>query len=168
MTEMKVAVCGTPMPKADIMTASLPNDCLAVADPELAAQWHPTKNGDLTPDKISKNSNKRVWWKDKYGHEWLAAVKSRSAGIGCPFCLSRKAVRNGDDHAAKKASGNTAIDPELAAEWHPTRNGDLTPDMVTAESHRKVWWLGKCGHEWSATIDSRTRGMGCPFCHKAG
>ena len=39
------------------------------------------------------------------------------------------------------------VNPQLASEWHPTKNGDLTPDMVTACSNKKVHWLGRCGHE---------------------
>ncbi len=28
--------------------------------------------------------------------------------------------------------------PELAAQWHPDKNGDLLPSMVTAGSNKKV------------------------------
>jgi hypothetical protein len=37
--------------------------------------------------------------------------------------------------------------PELAAEWHPTRNGELSAENVTAGSSKKVWWSCKFGHE---------------------
>src|SRR5207245_1444040 len=60
--------------------------------------------------------------------------------------------------------------PEVAAEWHPSKNGDLTPDQVVAGSHQKVWW--KCrispGHEWQATLKNRTNETtqrGCPYCN---
>ncbi|MCH7599227.1 MAG: zinc-ribbon domain-containing protein [Myxococcales bacterium] len=32
--------------------------------------------------------------------------------------------------------------PKLAQEWHPTKNGELTPSDVVAGSHSKAWW--KC------------------------
>ena len=48
--------------------------------------------------------------------------------------------------------------PELAKEWHPTKNGELTPYDVTHGSNKKVWWLGKCGHEWEQIVKSRTNG----------
>jgi hypothetical protein len=55
--------------------------------------------------------------------------------------------------------------PDLAAEWHPTRNGALSPAEVSAGSGRKVWWRCQAGHEWAATVANRTgRGSGCPFC----
>ena len=31
--------------------------------------------------------------------------------------------------------------PDLAAQWHPTRNGPLTPDAVRAGTSAKVWCL---------------------------
>ena len=53
--------------------------------------------------------------------------------------------------------------PEIAKEWSP-KNADLTPDMVTVGSHKKVWWKGKCGHEWQAVVKNRVSGAGCPYC----
>ena len=52
--------------------------------------------------------------------------------------------------------------PELAKEWHPTKNGDLTPFDVTCGSGKKVWWFGECGHEWDDTVSHRTEGRACP------
>jgi hypothetical protein len=58
------------------------------------------------------------------------------------------------------------INPGLAKEWHPTRNGDLNPRNVTPGSGKKAWWICSSGHEWNATIYSRNRGSGCPVCNK--
>lgn len=57
-------------------------------------------------------------------------------------------------------------EPEIAAQWHPTLNGLLTPQMVTAGSHKKVWWLCAEGHVWKAAIYSRAgkQRRGCPVC----
>ena len=58
--------------------------------------------------------------------------------------------------------------PKIARQWHPTKNGDLTPDQVVAGSAKKVWW--KClkgpDHEWSVSLDKRTGTYktGCPYC----
>ena len=52
----------------------------------------------------------------------------------------------------------------MANYWHPTKNGDLTPDQVTKGSNKKVWWLGDCGHEWEARVATRVRGKGCHTC----
>ena len=132
---------------------------LATTNPELAAEWHPTKNGDLTPYMVSVGSNKKVWWLGKCGHEWQTTIANRSKGVGCPICSSQQILNGYNDLAT--------TNPELAAEWHPTKNGDLLPNMITAGSGKKIWWLGKCGHEWEATIYSRNSGRGCPYCNKS-
>jgi hypothetical protein len=53
----------------------------------------------------------------------------------------------------------------LAKEWHPTKNGDLTPDDITYGSGKKVWWLCKSKHEYQAVVYNRTgNNSGCPYC----
>jgi hypothetical protein len=32
--------------------------------------------------------------------------------------------------------------------------------------NEKVWWICEEGHEWQATVKSRTKGRGCPHCNK--
>ena len=131
---------------------------LATKFPEIAAEWHPTKNGDLTPDQILAGSGKKVWWLGKCGHEWDAVISHRTANkTGCPFDSGNRLLAGFNDLATKF--------PEIAAEWHHTKNGDLTPNQITASnSRKKVWWIGECGHEWDMTVNSRTRrNFGCPF-----
>jgi len=55
------------------------SNCLATVKPELTKEWHPTKNGSLTPYDVVIFSNKKVWWKCPEGddHEWLATIASR-------------------------------------------------------------------------------------------
>lgn len=132
---------------------------LASAFPVLAAQWHPTKNGSLTPRSCAPASNRKVWWLCPLGHEYQAAVGARTVnGSGCPYCAGRKVLKGFNDLAT--------VEPKIAAQWHPTLNGTLTPEMVTAGSARKVWW--RCGeeHAWKAAIHSRTgkKKCGCPVC----
>jgi len=47
--------------------------------------------------------------------------------------------------------------PELVAEWHPTKNGNLLPDGFHVGSHEKVWWKCSKGHEWQTELRLRTR-----------
>ena len=147
---------------------------LGAVNPDLAKQWHPTKNGDLTPKDVAANSQKKVWWVLPYDDpktgkhfdfEWCAKVYRRTVGGGCPY-LSGKAVWPGYNDLA-------TVNPELAKEWHPTKNGDLTPKDVTANSNKNVWWLlpyedPKTGKhfdfEWEEAISNRNRkNYGCPY-----
>lgn len=54
--------------------------------PELAKQWHPTKNKDISLNDVTCGSGKKVWWKCNKGHSWEATIASRSSGTGCPYC----------------------------------------------------------------------------------
>ena len=132
---------------------------LATTKPELAAQWHPVKNGDLTPANFTQGSNKKVWWRCEKGHEWQATIGARTKGFGCPVCSGRTAWPGYNDLAT--------LNPKLAAQWHPTKNGDLTPSQVTTGTAQKVWWQCEKGHEWQAQIASRHRGgHGCLICYR--
>ena len=70
----------------------------------------------------------------------------------------------------KKLSVTNRLDllyPEVASQWHPTKNGDLKPTDFTYGSDRKVWWkCNKCNeHEWEVQIWKRTnKGYGCKMC----
>jgi hypothetical protein len=128
---------------------------LATTHPELAAQWHPTKN-HKTPQEYTCGSSKTVWWKCEKGHEWKAKIADRYHGDGCPYCGNKKVLIGFNDLATTH--------PELAAQWHSTKNGNLKPTDVVAGSNREVWWQCAHGHEWSATVASRTSGRGCPQC----
>lgn len=46
--------------------------------------------------------------------------------------------------------------PDLAAQWHTTRNGLLSADDVRAGTSSKVWWRCSKGHEWDDTPNHRT------------
>ena len=129
---------------------------LATLYPQLAHQWHPAKNGGLTPDQVLPGSHRKVWWICEKGHEWQAQIKSRVAGCGCPVCASREIHPHENDLASQY--------PLLAAQWHPTKNGALRPETVAPRSSRKVWWRCAKGHEWQASVDSRVSGSGCPVC----
>jgi len=131
------------------------NDLVTV-NPELVAEWHPTKNGDLTPEMFTAGSVTKVWWQCVLGHEWQSSINNRNRGKGCPYCANKEILPGYNDLATTNS--------ELTAEWHPTKNGDLTPDMVFAGGREKAWWKCKEGHEWQAPIDRRNRGAGCPYC----
>jgi hypothetical protein len=137
---------------------------LLIKFPKIAEEWHPTKNGDLTPKNVTYGSKKDIWWRCRTNtsHEWEASCNSRTnAKSGCPYCSGNKVCRD---------NNLQSLYPEIAKEWHPTKNKKLTPKDRTSGSNDKVWWKCKKGHEWKSLISSRSRGRGCPECsgHKSG
>ena len=123
--------------------------------PDLVKEWHPVKN-NKKPSEVMPGSHKKAWWICDKGHEWEAQIKSRASGVGCPYCSSKKVLKGFNDLET--------LNPDLAKEWHPTKNGDLKPSDVTSSSGRKVWWRCPYGHEWEASICNRSAGKGCPEC----
>jgi hypothetical protein len=131
------------------------DNCLRTINLDLARQWHPKKNGSLTPEDVTPNYGKKVWWQCDSGHEWEAKVQTRSSGRGCPHC---------DGEAACDDNCLHTMNPDLCKEWHPEKNGTLTPRDVAPNSHTKTWWICDKGHEWQAKVQSRNNGTGCPYC----
>lgn len=130
---------------------------LAATHPDLACQWHPTKNGALTPRDLGAGTLRKVWWRCDRGHEWKAAVSSRVGGVGCPVCAGKAVIPGENDLAS--------LFPAIAEEWHPTRNGERTPEKLTPYSNRKVWWRCPRGHAYAAVVAARTTShSGCPYC----
>lgn len=135
------------------------SNSLATINPELAKEWHLTKNGELTPHKVTPSSGKKAWWKCPNGddHEWHAVIANRNKEIGCPICSNQKVARS---------NSLGTVNPELAKEWHPTKNGNITPYDVLPNAGKKVWWKCSKGddHEWPASVNNRSYGKNCPIC----
>ena len=129
---------------------------LETLNPALAAEWDTEKNMPLTPQQVMPNSHKKVWWRCSIGHSWQAVVASRNNGTNCPVCKNR-AILPGENDLATAS-------PSLAAEWNYDRNENVTPNTVSPNAHRKVWWIDSLGHEWQATVANRSTGTGCPVC----
>ncbi|HIS70655.1 MAG TPA: hypothetical protein IAD02_01550 [Candidatus Enterousia intestinigallinarum] len=125
----------------------------------LMSEWAYEHNNGLDPTSISYGSNKYAWWKcSKCDHIWRAKISNRTIlHRGCPCCANTVTVKGINDIATTR--------PELAKEWHPTKNGILTPFMVTVGSNKKVWWQCPMGHEYLASISHRGHGTNCPICN---
>jgi transcription elongation factor Elf1 len=280
---------------------NVPSNGGSLADvlPEVAAEWHPTRNHPLRPEDVKPRSNRKVWWQCREGHEWRTAITHRARGRHCPQCLlwgtsaqqirlaaeltalglpvsarhspievtgrrpvrgdivlanwrivieldgefwhtdqvardqvQTKALLGAGWHVLRLREGNlprldvgemhvpvptyadahtltcAALDglvqlgcdipdtgnyradgqliatkradadiyaprdislasefPDIAAEWHPTKN-TTTPDRVAPFANTKAWWTcATCGHQWQALIANRAQhGQGCPVC----
>lgn len=183
---------------------------LASIFPEIAAEWHPTLNGNLNPFSFSPHSSTKVAWKcSKCGHEWKSIISSRTGGSGCCRCNNHvlwteeeieilkneypvrgTAIQDKIPHKSReniktkahnlgikhiKTSENkpnqfqgednylSFTHPEIAAQWHPTLNGNLMPDNISYGSNKKVWWMCSEGHIHQESVKNRVK-YGCPDC----
>jgi hypothetical protein len=157
-------VAGTGCPYCAGRKAILGETDLRTTHPEIASEWDAEKNPDIDITKVTARSSKMASWKCEAGHTWQARIVNRANGThACPYCSAhprhqRRLLPGFNDLAHRN--------PELASEWHPSKNGTLTPAQIAVNSGKKVWWQGRCGHEWQARVANRNHGSGCPYCYK--
>jgi len=131
-----------------------------VNDILLMSEWNHEANLELDPNKLTRGSNKKAFWVcSKCGHKWQTSIYHRATrGTSCPQC-----------HYGKRDNINSnknlvITNPEVAENWHQTKNGKLTPDMFLRGSRYKAWWKCKtCGNEWEKEIKNY---RGCSHCKK--
>ena len=111
---------------------------LATLEPLLEKQW--SEKNKIKSTEVSIGSHKKVIWRCEKGHEWEAAVKSRTINkTGCPYCSHNKVLAGFNDLAM--------FLPDIATEWSD-RNYPTLPMQVAVFANRKAWWKCKdCGRE---------------------
>lgn len=134
-------------------------NCLETTFPNLMSLWDFSKN-TIKPTDVTKGSRNKVWWicntcNSSFQMNIQTKVKYPSA---CIYCSGKK---------VNETNSLQTKHPKIASEWHPTKNGTLTPNDVTSYNTKKVWWLGTCGHEWVDKVESRVgKNIKCPICAK--
>lgn len=132
-----------------------------ITNKKLMEEWDYEKNNALGyyPENISLGSGIKVWWRCPKGHAYDASVTNRNRGRGCKYCAGKAVLKGFNDLESQY--------PDIAKEWHPSKNGDLKPDMITYGSGRKVWWLCSNNHSYEKVVRDRSKGAGCPICTAA-
>ena len=146
---------------------------LKTINEKLAEEWDYQKNFPLTPQDVTANSHKKVWWRIVAKHpvteelvelSWLAPISDRNFGQKCPYLSGRGLLQGFNDFQTTHA--------ELAEEFHPTKNGNLKPTDFTHGCDKKVWWIKDVYNpeldivetfEWKASVKSRVIGNDCPY-----
>ena len=126
--------------------------------PDCINEWDFKKNHPLSPDTITAGSSKKVWWICSKGHSYEQSINLHIIrGYSCPYCSHQKVFAGYIDLET--------LFPDIAKEWHPSKNAELTPSNVTAYSQKKVWWLCPMGHSYEQTVERRVRrGRACYYC----
>lgn len=151
--------CKGASPNATSPAVSKTNN-IAAKNPLLAKLFDLEKNAPFTPADFAWGSDKSVWWRCPNGpdHSWQACpvnIRWSKTG-GCPFCIGKR---------ASVTNSLVILRPDLVAEWHPTKNGDVDIQTVVVGSHHRVWWQCAQKHDWQAIVRDRVRGYGkCRLC----
>ena len=135
--------------------------------PDIAKEWHPTKNGSLTPSQVTAHSAKKVWWLYPYDDiktgkhfdfEWEMAIDNRtSQGCGCPYLSGRCVWPGYNDLKSQR--------PDLMPEWDFGTN-TIDPETVVLQSNKPANWICPKGHHYTKAIYLRVLGQGCKTCSR--
>lgn len=133
-------------------------DIFSQVNHELTALHCPQINLEI----ITYGSKKKIWWNCVIDnrHVWDASPNERTAGAGkgCLVCAGYRIMPGVNDLVT--------LNPTVASQWHPHKNGELLPSVVSATGNKKVWW--QCSvdnrHEWMTQIKTRHYGSGCSVC----
>ncbi len=127
------------------------NNSIVITHPEIAKQWHPTKNEGLLPEHFAKGNTRKVWWLHENGQEWFTHI--------CTRCRSKT-----NNLSFPELKDSIVIThPQLAKQWHPIKNKNIDISDIAYGSGKTIWWQCEKGHEWKAMTKSRKRG--CPECN---
>ena len=131
---------------------------IGIKIPQLVKEWHPTKNGLVTPYMLPCGTQKKVWWMCAKGHEWQSSVYSRTSRShsGCPVCSNKKIITGINDL--------TTIAPEILEFWDYEKNSIL-PSECYLWRNKKFWWKCDEGHTWEDTPYAVRKNQNpCPIC----
>jgi len=106
--------------------------------PYLVKEWHPTRNGELKPEKISRGTAKKYWWLCEKGHPFLQSPNKRTTPENernCPFCHPQFPVNETNSFKNNY--------PALSEWWDYEKNGTLRPEDVSYYCCAKVYWMIK-------------------------
>ena len=72
-------------------------------------------------------------------------------------------------HTRQEGPNISLLDPALQKQWDHARSDHLGNTVIKPYNNQKVWWTcDRCPdghlHSWSATVNGRSRGSGCPQC----
>ena len=143
-----------------------PTTSLAGRCPDLAREWHPTRNGGRTPYDVTPGSHHDAWWTClDCRFEWRARISSRAlSGNGCRRCAGQAALP-GDPSTLAIAQ------PDLYAELDTSALSatGIEPLTVHVRSNRQVPWVCRvyAGHRWITSPAARMNGCTCPRCPSA-
>jgi len=125
---------------------------LAKLRPGLASLWDTEKNTGITLATLDATHAGAVWWRCPSGHGFQRPPVRMLADDACPTCALEK-------------SSLVAVAPNVAAEWHPTKNA-VAPHEIAADHAMSAWWVCPNGHEYQATVRARTQSnRRCPTCY---
>lgn len=142
------------------------HNSLATHAPAVAAQF--SSRNKRTAHDYTFGTSQHVIWQCEHGHEWSAAVNSRTSHkTGCPECSAlRRALQPRKRHPVLTNSQQPVMQRR---DWNLNAKAGLDPSKITCSSRKRANWICHCcskgqPHRWQAIVENVFRGTGCPCC----
>lgn len=131
---------------------------LSVSHPEIAKEWDYARNGDLTPDTVTRGMTKKANWVCSKGHTYTARIDHRcSMHSGCPICANKQALAGYNDLETHY--------PIIANEWDYSENKKLPREFLPYSNKVVSWICPICKQPYKRKIVERTyKHCACPKC----
>jgi hypothetical protein len=129
---------------------------LGMAHPEVLLSWNSKANGDADPRALISRDPNKYWWTCPNGHDYQATVRALITGRQCRVCIGSEISSGINDFKT--------LYPELALDWHPTKNGPISPDSIGVGAKTKYWWLCRNQHEYQSDVWNKVIGKKCRAC----
>ena len=137
--------------------------------------WHPTKNGELTPRNIAKQSNKKYWFQcDVCNHDFDSSLANVSKNNNwCSYCANQNKKLCDEDKCSHCYNNSFAsydgktVNGKLKVDcWHSTKNGELTPRNIAKQSNKKYWFqCDVCNHDFDSSLANVSgNNRWCSYC----
>lgn len=121
--------------------------------PKLADSWDYSRNSK-SPSEVAVSSQKKVWWKCRYGHSWLMAPAERRYQH-CAVCRGYQVAVGFNDLATTS--------PELVSRIDRSRSPEGIEFKITQASNKLLWWRCESGHSYRRSPANEAR-AGCGIC----
>lgn len=130
---------------------------LSETHPEIFAELHPAKNGDLgNKNRIHARFSQNLVFVCSKGHEWKCSPERRIRGSSCYYCSGRKILPGFNDVL-------TLHPGKIEKVWSYKKNGEI-PDNLSPAGGNPFYVKCDKGHEWRTKMNEVLRGRGCPYC----
>lgn len=133
---------------------------------EKAQYWHPTLNGDITPNDISIYDKRKFWFVCiiclHVFEQYICTVTKKKNPSWCQYCSGRKLCDNMDCNMCRKLS---FLSSSKIGEWCYLTN-NVSPRMVFKSTATKYNFnCSNCPHRYSKAPNSiETTNGACPHC----
>ena len=132
---------------------------------EKSLYWNSELNGNITPRKVFKSSNKKYYFDcPNCNHTFDIVLNCINRGQFCPYC-SNPPRKICNDETCQHCYNKSFASHEKSMYWS-SLNGEKNPRQYFKSSIEKIWFnCSTCKHTFQNKLNNITNGnQWCPYC----